>query len=131
MAKYRKKPVVVDAYQTDTDLVIETLEGIMQARKGDWIITGVNGEKYPCKPDIFEATYELVFMVANSGYEVDDGKKEPFLFNEEMWLDLKGLCGVDPIEELQELIGEAEAAGEEVYIERKLAVKWVKNGDLP
>jgi hypothetical protein len=120
MAKYRKKPVVVDAYQTDTDLVIETLEGIMQARKGDWIITGVNGEKYPCKPDIFEATYE-----------VDDGKEEPFLINEDLWLDLKGLCGVDPIEELQELIGEAEAAGEEVYIERKLAVKWVKNGDLP
>ena len=39
---------------------IETLEGKMEAKVGDWIITGVNGEHYPCKPDIFEATYELV-----------------------------------------------------------------------
>lgn len=37
---------------------IKTLEGIMYAELGDWVITGVKGEKYPCKPDIFEATYE-------------------------------------------------------------------------
>lgn len=60
MAKYRKKPVVVDAYQTDKELEIETLEGTMHASIGDYIITGVNGEKYPCKPDIFEKTYEKV-----------------------------------------------------------------------
>ena len=60
MAKYRKKPVVIDAYQTDKELEIETLEGTMHASVGDWIITGVNGEKYPCKPDIFEKTYEKV-----------------------------------------------------------------------
>ena len=41
-------------------LVIETLEGNMRADKGDWIIKGVQGEFYPCKPDIFEATYEEV-----------------------------------------------------------------------
>jgi hypothetical protein len=41
-------------------LIIATLEGEMVARRGDWIIRGVQGEFYPCKPDIFEATYELV-----------------------------------------------------------------------
>lgn len=41
-------------------LLIETLEGIMLARGGDWIIKGVKGEFYPCKPDIFAATYEEV-----------------------------------------------------------------------
>ena len=58
--KYRKKPIVVEAYQTNVELDIETLEGVMHARVGDYIITGINGEKYPCKPDIFEKTYELV-----------------------------------------------------------------------
>lgn len=58
--KFRKKPVVVDAYQTDWEMNIETLEGVMHAEPGDWIITGVNGERYPCKPDIFEKTYEPV-----------------------------------------------------------------------
>ncbi len=60
MAKYRKKPVVIEAYQTDKELNIETLEGTMHANVGDWIITGVHGEQYPCKPDIFEKTYEPV-----------------------------------------------------------------------
>jgi hypothetical protein len=58
--KYRKKPVVVEAYQTDHEFVIQTLEGDMTASVGDYIITGVNGEQYPCKPDIFEKTYEKV-----------------------------------------------------------------------
>ena len=49
---------VVDAYQTDKEMVIHTLEGDMRASVGDYIITGVNGEQYPCKPDIFEKTYE-------------------------------------------------------------------------
>lgn len=39
---------------------IKTLEGYLEVRPGDWIITGVKGEHYPCKPDIFEATYEPV-----------------------------------------------------------------------
>ena len=80
--KYRKKPVVIEAVQYDgTDesvdwlypqlvsgeigrntqgLFIKTLEGVMKAEIGDYIIKGVNGEFYPCKPDIFEATYEKV-----------------------------------------------------------------------
>ena len=60
MAKFQKKPVVIEAYQTDKVMYIETLEGTMRASVGDWIITGINGEKYPCKPDIFEKTYEPV-----------------------------------------------------------------------
>lgn len=58
--KYRKKPIIVEAYQTDIEVTIHTLEGDLRADKDDYIITGVNGEKYPCKPDIFAKTYELV-----------------------------------------------------------------------
>ena len=58
--KFQKKPSVVETYQTDVKITIDTLEGRMVASPGDWIITGVHGEKYPCKPDIFEKTYELV-----------------------------------------------------------------------
>jgi len=58
--KYRKRPIVVEAYQTDKEIIIHTLEGDMKAFVGDYIITGVNGEQYPCKSDIFEKTYELV-----------------------------------------------------------------------
>ena len=75
--KFRKKPVVIDAIQwkgnnleeinkfvswnpADLELAIHTLEGIMTASCGDWIIRGVKGEFYPCKPDIFAATYEAV-----------------------------------------------------------------------
>lgn len=43
-----------------SSLTIVTLEGEMKAMPGDWIIKGINGEFYPCKPDIFEKTYELV-----------------------------------------------------------------------
>lgn len=58
--KYRKKPVVVEAYRTDIEIDILTLEGVMHASVGDYIITGIGGEQYPCKPDIFEMTYEEV-----------------------------------------------------------------------
>jgi hypothetical protein len=80
VAKYRKKPVVIEAVQwsgsnwhsilefatgdnvftTGSTLNVVTLEGPLTASPGDWIIKGVQGEFYPCKPDIFEATYELV-----------------------------------------------------------------------
>ena len=56
--KYRKKPVVVTAYQCTKDEIIPTLEGDMKATAGDFIITGVKRERYPCKPDIFYQTYE-------------------------------------------------------------------------
>ena len=60
MVKVRKAPVVVEAEKTSTDQYIETLEGVMKASAGDWIITGVDGERYPVKPDIFEKTYEIL-----------------------------------------------------------------------
>lgn len=58
--KFVKKPVVIEAYQTDKEMIIQTLEGPMQASVGDWIITGIRGEEYPCKPDVFARTYEEV-----------------------------------------------------------------------
>lgn len=85
--KFRKKPIVVEAQQLENDhlsficvtnwvimgggkvyegrendwcLYIDTLEGRMRVDIGDWVIRGVKGEFYPCKPDIFEATYEPV-----------------------------------------------------------------------
>lgn len=58
--KFRKIPVVIEAYQTNVEMEIETLEGVMKADKGDWIIKGVKGELYPCKPDVFQMTYEKV-----------------------------------------------------------------------
>lgn len=85
MAKYRKKPVVIEAIQykgynslplvkklmgnefekvlfkpISEKLIIPTLEGEHEVSVGDYIIKGVQGEFYPCKPDIFEMTYELV-----------------------------------------------------------------------
>jgi hypothetical protein len=76
MTKYRKKPVIIEATQwfkmgdhpavkqghnevADNIPYIETLEGPHLVSVGDWIITGVKGEHYPCKPDIFEMTYEV------------------------------------------------------------------------
>lgn len=90
MAQFRKKPVVIEAVQYTGETVrvedvplwlieamfdrtvrvpkddavkelhIHTLEGVMTVSVGDWIIRGVKGELYPCKPDIFAATYEPV-----------------------------------------------------------------------
>ena len=58
--KYRKKPIIVEAYQTNEEIEIKTLEGTMKANKGDYIITGIHGEQYPCKPNIFHETYDEV-----------------------------------------------------------------------
>jgi hypothetical protein len=83
--KFRKRPVVIEAMRYDGSngaevadwcggyldaeydrddapqwVLIDTLEGQMRANEGDWVIRGVKGEFYPCKPDIFEATYEPV-----------------------------------------------------------------------
>ena len=76
--RYRKKPVVVEAYKTDKELIIHTLEGDMKANVGDYIITGVKGEQYPCKPDIFEATYELADTTANVAPIADTVRKMHF-----------------------------------------------------
>jgi len=58
--KYRKKPLIVEAYQIDGEALISTLEGNLVASPGDYIIRGIDGEYYPCKPDIFNETYELL-----------------------------------------------------------------------
>ena len=58
MPRFRKKPIVITAELCANRTVIKTLEGDMVAEPGDWIITGIKGERYPCKPDIFAATYE-------------------------------------------------------------------------
>ena len=61
--QYRKKPVVVHARlldDGDAPMKIPTLEGVMTASPGDYVICGVKGELYPCKPDIFVQTYEEV-----------------------------------------------------------------------
>lgn len=58
--RYRKKPIVIEAYTTNEEQTIQTLEGPLKASIGDYIITGIRGEQYPCKPDVFERTYELV-----------------------------------------------------------------------
>jgi hypothetical protein len=86
MSRFRKLPVEIEAYRFDNRITnqppswvlqakadgvvrveikplamfIQTLEGEMRADEGDWIIQGIKGEIYPCKPDIFEATYEPV-----------------------------------------------------------------------
>ncbi len=60
MARYRKKPVVVDAVRLTRRVTIHTLEGEMVGEPGDWLITGVKGEQYPCKDEVFRATYEPV-----------------------------------------------------------------------
>lgn len=58
--RVKKRPIILDAEQTYVPIIIHTLEGDMLANIGDWIITGIKGEKYPCKPDIFEQLYEKV-----------------------------------------------------------------------
>jgi hypothetical protein len=57
-SKFRKKPVVVNAIRINVSFEVETLEGTMLGKPGDYLIKGVNGELYPCKPDIFDKTYE-------------------------------------------------------------------------
>jgi len=63
---YRKKPMVVQAYQTDSETIINTREGPVKTVSGDWVIIGNNGEQSLCRPDIFERTYEsYVFGMTN------------------------------------------------------------------
>lgn len=56
----QKNPVIVKAYIADHDEIIETLEGNMKATKGDYVIIGVENERYPVKPDIFKKTYSII-----------------------------------------------------------------------
>ena len=63
--KYRKKPVVIEAYQTDKEMIIHTLEGDMKASVGDYIITGVNGEQYPASPIFLKKPMNLLVIYRN------------------------------------------------------------------
>ncbi len=56
---YRKLPVVIQAMRLPYPVVVRMLEGDMRGERGDYLIQGVKGELYPCKPEIFEATYEM------------------------------------------------------------------------
>jgi len=58
--KYRKKPVDIKAVQMDEPFEVKTLEGTMHGDADDWLICGILGEYYPCKPDVFALTYEKV-----------------------------------------------------------------------
>lgn len=60
MQLYRKKPVVICAAKMDEEFEVETQEGTMRGKAGDWLIRGVKGEFYPCSDDIFCQTYEPV-----------------------------------------------------------------------
>ena len=60
MSRFRKRPVIIEATQITRKMTVETLEGTMTGNPGDWLITGVQGEQYFCRDDIFRATYELV-----------------------------------------------------------------------
>lgn len=55
---YRKKPIVVQAKQMSEPFEVQTLEGTMRGKAGDYLIIGVIGERYPCDKEIFERTYE-------------------------------------------------------------------------
>ena len=57
--KVVKKNIPVEAYQTKKPIDIRTLEGVMHANAGDWIVTGIEGEQWPVKKEIFEKKYRL------------------------------------------------------------------------
>jgi len=67
--KFRKRPIIIEAEEAKTEKTIHTLEGDMVANKGDWIVTGINGEKYPVKSDIFEKTYEKISETSGAKIE--------------------------------------------------------------
>ena len=60
MAKFRKKPVEIDALKISRPMTIETPEGTMKGDPGDWLLIGVDGEQYLCKDELFRQTYEAV-----------------------------------------------------------------------
>jgi hypothetical protein len=74
MAKFtaRKKPITITAYPISEEFEVETLEGTMKGKPGDWLMIGVNGEMYPCDKEIFAKTYDII-----SGY------KDGVYFNKE------------------------------------------------
>ena len=60
MPKFVKKPIIVKAVRLTRPIQIETLRGMVIGKVGDWLITGVSGEQYPCRHDIFMQTYDPI-----------------------------------------------------------------------
>ena len=140
MQKFVKKPVVVEAYQSDGNirsidnfpisevgkfkvsskngqyyLIIPTSEGYMKAVAGDWIIKGVKGEYYPCKPDVFEQTYDVV-----------ENAERPQTFGEKAVGITFNPSGSDEVYEAKMLAAKQIDLLEKVHI--KLAnTSWVRN----
>lgn len=127
--QYRKKPVVIQAIQWDGNadtankfigesygvdwdyinsddrgILIPTLEGTMKCNLGDWIIKGVNGEFYPCKPDIFEKTYEPASLSSlPSDSEIEKAAEERKRFLD--WLNNKMLiCGTSELKTTTDIL---------------------------
>ncbi len=65
--KWRKRPVVVTAQRMREGFTVETMEGTMTGKPGDWLITGINGEQYPCDDEIFRKTYEAASTETEPG----------------------------------------------------------------
>ena len=55
-----KKPIPIKCIQIDEPFLVETMEGKLKGKKGDWLMVGVHGEMYPCDNEIFEKTYDLL-----------------------------------------------------------------------
>lgn len=72
--KFVAKPVTIEAHRVFIPTVIKTLEGEMQANPGDWIITGLKGEQYPCHDDVFRQKYDAINRTGKSLLALD--KKE-------------------------------------------------------
>lgn len=138
--RYRKKPIVNDAIRWDggveeattiidwvienggtaryheavnnvpEEIAIDTLEGTMSAQVGDWIIRGVKGEFYPCKPEIFEITYELDIAYSEEDMEFKHFVRKPFLVEA---IEIT----TENIHELSDLIGEFKEDHNGPYIE--------------
>lgn len=62
MAKYRRKPIVIDAVRITRTITIETKEGSLKGHPGDYLITDASGEQYPCESTLFNETYEPIKM---------------------------------------------------------------------
>lgn len=153
MGKFRRKPLIVEAEQwfenkkvegvyttktisagrdgsSDPVGFIETLEGVMVVNPGDWIITGIEGEKYACKESVFEKTYEIYKeepeikeKVSESKYMTIKGivesKKYPFTTNQVRWfLYMKDTNGLSDC---------VSYVGARVVIRSDLFDKWIES----
>ena len=143
MKKFVKKPVVVEAIQYNGEniaeieifigkklpfvtssndniqLVISTLEGDMKASKNDYVIKGVNGEFYPCKPDIFEKTYDII-----------EDSERPQTFGEKAVGITFNPSGVDEVYEAKMLAAKQIDLLEKVHIKLtndSANTSWVRN----